>query len=400
MPFSAVAAVRPQTVRQSNLAVVLDHVRRTGPLSRSELVATTGLTRSAIGGLVGELVGLGLVVEDAGHSDGSPGRPSPVVRVDGSRYGVLAVDIGVDELAVALVGLDGLVVRSLRVERARDRVVLADVMADLAAVVGRLGCDEPVVEGRRLTAVGIAVPGLVRRDPQAIVVAPNLDWRELDVDDAVREAVGLELPVIVGNDADLGALAESTFGVRADNMVYVSGEVGVGGSVIADGTRLAGRSGFAGEFGHMPVNPDGHPCACGASGCWETEVGERALLRRAGLDVDGGVPAVDELLRRAEAGERVALAALAEEGRWLGVGIAGLINAFDPDVVVLGALLDRILPNVRPTLDAELATRGIHGLERSVPVVGATLGRDATLVGAAELAFGPLLAHPGAAPGS
>ena len=400
MPHGGVAVARPRTVRQSNLAVVLEHVRRTGPLSRSLLVSATGLTRSAIGGLVGELVELGLVVEDAGRSDGSPGRPSPVVRVDGSRFGVLAVDIGVDELALALVGLDGVVVRSLRVERARDRVLLDDVMADLADVVERLGCAEPVVEGRRLTAVGIAVPGLVRRNPQAIVVAPNLDWRELEVDVAVREAVGLELPVVVGNDADLGALAESTFGVRSDNMVYVSGEVGVGGSVIADGTRLTGRWGFAGEFGHMPVNPDGHRCACGASGCWETEVGERALLRRAGLAVDGGVPAVDELMRRTAAGEATARAAMAEEGRWLGIGIAALINAFDPEVVVLGALLDRILPNVRAALEAELATRGIHGLERSVPVVGATLGRDATLVGAAELAFGPLLADPGVAAGS
>jgi predicted NBD/HSP70 family sugar kinase len=233
-----------------------------------------------------------------------------------------------------------------------------------------------------------------------VVVAPNLDWRDLDLGPAVREAIGLQLPVLVGNDADLGALAEATFGVRADHMVYVSGEVGVGGSVIADGVRLTGRSGFAGEFGHMPVNPNGHRCSCGAVGCWETEVGERALLRRAGLDVDGGVPAVDELLRRATAGDATALEAMAEEGRWLAIGIAGLINAFDPEVVVLGALLDRILPNVRIALDAELSTRGIHALERVVPVVGATLGRDATLVGAAELAFGPLLADPGAAAGS
>ena len=160
-------------------------------------------------------------------------------------------------------------------------------------------------------------------------------------------------------------------------MVYVSGEVGVGGSVISDGVRLAGRAGLAGEFGHVLVNPAGHRCSCGAIGCWETEIGERALLRRAGLDADGGVSAVDELFTRAAAGESTALDALDAEGRWLGMGIAGLINVFDPDVVVLGALLERVLPHARDALDAELADRRIHGLERSVD--GRRRARSATM---------------------
>ena len=394
MPHGGLAAVRPQSVRQANLAAVLAQVRRRGPLSRSEVVAATGLTRSAIGGLVGELVGLGLVLEEAALSDGSPGRPSPVARVDGSNFGVLAVEVGVDALAVALVGLDGSVVRLRRVPRSRDRMPPSVVIADVIESIDVLGCRGPVAHGRRLTAVGVAVPGLIRHAGQVVEVAPNLEWRDVELSRLLQEALEVELPVLVGNDADLGALGEATFGVRADHMVYVSGEVGVGGSVISDGVRVTGRAGLAGEFGHMLVNPAGHRCSCGAIGCWETEIGERALLRRAGLDVDGGVPAVDELFARAAAGESAALDALEVEGRWLGMGIAGLINAFDPDVVVLGALLDRVLPSVRGALDAALAARGIHGLVRSVRVVGATFGDDATLMGAAELAFGPLLADP------
>jgi predicted NBD/HSP70 family sugar kinase len=112
------------------------------------------------------------------------------------------------------------------------------------------------------------------------------------------------------------------------------------------------------------------------------------------LDVDGGSEAVDLLLERAAANEPAALEALSEEGRWLGIGVAGIINACDPDVVVLGALFNRILPRIRPALDAELSRRKIHGLDRFVPVVGAAFGSDATLMGAAELAFGPLLADP------
>ena len=397
MVHGVLAAVRPQTVRQANLSMVLDQLRRRGPQSRSALVEATGLTRTAIGGLVAELVELGLVVEEAPQRDGTPGRPSPVARVDGEHVGVLAVEIGVDELTVGVVALDGTVVRKRRVARLRDRISLPEVVADIVASADELGCREPVTDGRRLVGIGVAVPGLVRSEGLVVAVAPNMRWFEVDFARRLQTALALALPVVVGNDADLGALAEATFGVRADHMVFVSGEVGVGGSVIAGGAKISGRNGFAGEFGHMPVNPSGHRCSCGSIGCWETEVGERALLRRAGLDVDGGVPAVDELMERVDAGDRVALAALEEEGRWLGIGIAGLVNAFDPDVVVLGALLDRILPHVRASMEAELAERGIHSLERSVPVVGAAFGRDATLMGAAELALGPLLADPATA---
>lgn len=394
MAHGGLGAVRQQSVRQANLAAVLAEVRRRGPLSRSDIVTATGLTRSAIGGLVGELVDLGLVVEQAALSDGSPGRPSPVVRVDGSNFGVLAVEVGVDDLGVALVALDGTVVRMRRVPRSRDRMPPSVVVADVVESIELLGCRGPVADGRQLTGVGVAVPGLIRNGGEVVAVAPNLEWRDVEFAMMLRDALQFEVPVLVGNDADLGVLGEATFGVRADHMVYVSGEVGVGGSVISDGVRLAGRAGLAGEFGHMLVNPAGHRCSCGAVGCWETEIGERALLRRAGLDADGGVPAVDKLLARAAEGEPTALDALASEGRWLGMGIAGLVNAFDPDVVVLGALLQRVLPYVRDELDATLAERCIHGLERSVSVVGATFGNDATLVGAAELAFGPLLADP------
>jgi predicted NBD/HSP70 family sugar kinase len=376
--------------------MVLDHLRCHGPSSRSALVSATGLTRSAIGGLVGELVDLGLVEEESALPDGSPGRPSPVVRVDRHRYGVMAIEVGVDELGVALVGLDGAVLRMRRLARTRAPVDLDDVLADIAEQAMLIGCDDAVVDGRRLLGIGVGVPGLVRRHDHVIAVAPNLGWRDVDLAGPLTEALGFRLPVLVGNDADLGALAESSFGAGsgAQRLVYVSGEVGVGGSVVVDRVRQAGRSGFAGEFGHLPVDPEGARCSCGSIGCWETVVGERTLLHRAGLDIAGGRDAVDELLERAAAGEPAALEAMSEEGRWLGIGIAGLINVFDPDVVVLGALFHRILPNVRSALDAEILRRQIHGLDRVVPVVGAALGPDATMRGAAELAFGPLLADP------
>ena len=394
------AAARTPQVRRSNLALVLDRLRRSGPSSRSELVAATGLTRSAIAGLVGELEAIGLVVESAAASDGRPGRPSPVVEVDDRYVVALAIEIFVDEIGAALVSLDGSVVVSVRLARPRARVAAAETVADVAALVGRLDADlrgaSTPGTSRRLVGCGVSVPGLVRDVDGVVVAAPNLGWIDVPLAESLDTALGLGVPVTVGNDADLGALAESRFGagVDSDHMIFVSGEVGVGGGLVAAGRPVVGHLGFAGEIGHLPVNPDGRRCPCGSIGCWETEVGEAALLERAGLDPDGGRAAVDELLDRAAAGEKRALDALAVEARWLAIGIAGLVNVLDPDTVVLGGLFARVLPALRSRLDAELADRRYVAARRDVAVVGARLGSLAVTVGAAELAFGPLLDDP------
>jgi predicted NBD/HSP70 family sugar kinase len=394
------AAARQPHVRRTNLALVLDELRRRGPCSRSRLVAATGLTRSAIAGLVGELEALGLVVERPPAPDGRPGRPSPVVRVDGSSVVALAIEIFVDEIGAAIVALDGSIISSVRVARPRARVAVAETLADVAVLVDRLHAQVatlPRARGdRQVIGCGVSVPGLVRDGDGVVVAAPNLGWTDVSLADLLATALGSGIPIRVGNDADLGALAESRFGagVGSDHMIFVSGEVGVGGGLVAGGRRIVGHLGFAGEIGHLPVNPDGRRCRCGSVGCWETEVGESALLERAGLDPDGGRAAVEELLTRAALGEPRAIDALVAEARWLAIGIAGLVNVLDPDTVVLGGLFARVLPAVRARLDIELADRRYLAARRDVSVVGAALGSRSVTVGAAELAFGPLLDDP------
>ncbi len=388
--------VRSRALRQTNLSIVLELLRLEGPASRSDLGSATGLTRSAISGLVGELVELGLAIEERPLPDGRPGRPSPVVRIDASRFATLGIELGVDDLSAALVGLDGAVIRVVRVPRARDRVPLEATIADIADIVHRLGCTSPLVDGRRLLGIGVAVPAVVREPGGIVVTAPNMGWAEVDLGPILCSALGLELPVHVGNDGDLGALAESRFGagIGAATMVYVAGEVGVGGGLVVDGSRVAGRFGYAGEIGHIPVDPQGAPCSCGSYGCLETVLGERALLERAGLDPHGGSRQVTRLLAAADAGDPVVLDALAVEGRWLAAGVTALINIFDPEIVVLGALLGRILPYVQRSMDAEFERRRFRRVERTVPVVRAAFGAESSLVGAGELAFGPVLADP------
>jgi predicted NBD/HSP70 family sugar kinase len=384
---------RSETVRRANLSAIVRQLHLRGAQSRSELVARTGLTRTAIRALIGELVARDLVVEEPGESDGTAGRPSPLVRPRPGAIVVLALEIAVDSLAAALIGVGGETIAKVRIPRPRGHFSVDEIVADLRDLTGRL----PFAEHRaELIGVGVAVAGVVRRTDGVVSRAPNLGWHDVPLGEKLAAALGLDVPVRVANEADLGAMAELRRGAArgADNLLLIWGEVGVGGGIIVDGVPLTGVSGYAGEVGHMPVNPDGRQCGCGSTGCWETEVGEGALLRHAGRAPDGGPDEVDEVLRLAAEGDAVALAALHTVGRWIGIGLAGLVNLLNPRVIVLGGLFARVHPFIDRALDAQLDGMALSGPRRVVRVAPAALGIDALIIGAAELALEPYVADP------
>jgi predicted NBD/HSP70 family sugar kinase len=385
---------RSETVRRANLSAIVRDLHERGPLSRSELVAATGLTRSAIRGLVQELAAAGFVSENAAVRLGTPGRPSPVVRLNPGRATVLGLEILVDSIAATTVGLGGQTLARVRVDLPRGHLALDEVVTALVELADRLHArgDDALV------GVGVAVAGVVRRSDGLVSMAPNLGWSDAPLGARLQAALDVDVPVSVANDADLGLLAEHRRGAArgVDDVLYVSGEVGVGGGMIVGGLPLTGAAGYSGEIGHLPLNPDGRRCRCGSIGCWETEVGEGALLRLAGRPADAGEAGVDAVLADAAAGDATALVALERVGRWLGIGLAGLVNVLNPRLVILGAMLGRIHPFVRETLEAELARRALSAPGGLVRIVPATLGADAPLRGAAELAIEPLLSDPAA----
>ncbi|MEM7342001.1 MAG: ROK family transcriptional regulator [Actinomycetota bacterium] len=383
--------LRSELIRTQNLATVLRFLHLDGQMSRSEIGRRTGLTRSSIGTLVTDLIALGYVEEIDPDRSGNPGRPSPIVRPLAERTVTVGVDLMVDSIGVAVVGLGGVVLRSVRRDRARESQSPETSVGDAVALIHQaLGTLD---DAARVVGVGVAVPGLVAHGPQRVVLAPNLGWSDVDIVELVKGQVP-DTSVLLGNEADLGALAESRRGAAAGrrDVLYLSGEVGVGGGIIADGVLLTGRGGFAGEVGHIPVNPDGRLCGCGAVGCLETEIGEKALLRRAGRPENGGRPEIDALLRDARAGTPTVVAALEEHARWLAIGLAGLMNVLDVEIVVLGGLHGRVYPHITRTLTAELGRR-VLPTQRDIPVVAAELGDDSALIGASELMWDSVLAE-------
>jgi predicted NBD/HSP70 family sugar kinase len=309
---------------------------------------------------------------------------------------VIALEIAVDSLAAATVGLGGRVFDLVRVDLPRGRTSVGDIAADLADLAstlrGRLPANAPII------GVGVAVVGVVRRSDGMVSMAPNLGWRDEPLGEHLSAALDLDVPIVFANEADLAALAEHRRGaaIGIDDVLLVWGSVGVGGGLIVDGEPLTGVAGYSGEVGHIPVNPDGLPCRCGSQGCWETEVGMGALLRRAGRSPESGHDGFDAVLADAGAGDPVALDAFAETGRWLGIGLAGIINTLNPELVVLGGRLTSSYPFVRSALEAELDRRVLRASRRILHVVTTSLGVDAPVLGAAERAFEPLLADPAA----
>ena len=390
------AGTRSEAVRRTNLSALLRIVHLDGSATRSDLVARSGLTRSAVGALVGELVDLGYVYEQRSTSDGSPGRPSPMV-LPSADHVTIAMEVLVDSLAVAVTSLGGQVLDLRRIDRDRHQPPVDDTIAALVELASEMLAELPdtlVVHG-----VGVAIAGVVRRSDQRVIIAPNLGWRDVPLGELIRRQLPIDVPVVIANDGDLGALAEVRRGVATvmHDVVYLSGEVGVGAGVIADGSPLGGAEGFAGEVGHIPVNPGGLACKCGSSGCWETEVGEEALLRRTGRSTEGGRAAVEDVLAAAAGGDQDVLAAMDAHGHWLGFGLAGIINTFDPDVVVMGGLFARLFPYVRAALESELDRRVFDVVRQQVAVLPSGLGLDGPLLGAAEWAWERVLSDPAGA---
>jgi predicted NBD/HSP70 family sugar kinase len=306
---------------------------------------------------------------------------------------VLAANLGVDGVSAAAVGLGGRIL-------ARKEYRLSGVGSKPALVVGRLATELRKLVGQvpdgRLVGIGVGVPGTVRRSDGFVEQAPNMEWFGVPVAALVGERLGFGVPVRVGNDGDLGALAEHVRGAGrgCDNMIYIAGEVGVGGGLIVDGRTLQGAGGYAGEIGHMLVNPDGHRCRCGSTGCLETEAGEEALLREAGEPTDGGRPAARRVLERARGGDATAQAAVDRVATWLGRGIASLINVFNPEVVIMGGPQSRVFALAEGVVRATIERHAMSPARQQVRVVRPGLGGDSSLLGAAELAFEPLLADP------
>lgn len=291
----------------------------------------------------------------------------------------VGVDIGGSKIAAAVVDVDGRIL--LREDRETPgRTTASSVVEDV--IVDAVEC---LRLRHAFSAVGIGAAGFVDAAGCRVMFAPHLSWRDEPLAD--RLSARLSTPVVVDNDANMALWAEHRFGaaVGHSNVVMVTLGTGIGGAILIGGRPYRGFGGMAGEFGHQQVVPDGRPCECGRTGCWEQYCSGKALARfarEAGRDLAG--PA---LTAAAQEHDIVARGAFTSIGRWLGVGVANVVAALDPELVVVGGGVstagDLLLEPARLAL-AESLVGAEH--RQIPPIVNATLGPDAGVIGAAVLA--------------
>jgi len=405
-PHPSPVGIKQEELRRHNLSLLLRYVHLAGPTQRATLTAQTGLNRSTIGALAAELASAaGLVREESPDVRSGAGRPSLVVVPETESYQVIAFELGVDRIVAARVGLGGTLLSREVVPLPPDARGFTAVVELTAATARQLA--DAFAPATRCVGVGVAVPAVIRRADGFVHFAPNLGWENQPLGAALRTALAEALPdrsiggpvgsplVQVGNDADVGALAEHARGAARghDDIVYLSGEVGLGAGIICGGRPLRGHGGYAGEAGHMIVNPAGQRCRCGARGCWETEVGTDAILRAAGHEPCDGAT-VRDVVAEAVAGDPHARLALYEVSRWLAVGVGNLVNLFNPDLVIFGGELRELLAVVEPDVVSRMGAGGLSVSRDHVALVPSALGANSCILGAAELAFAHLLDDP------
>lgn len=373
-----------EALRRRNRSRVLDTVRQRGPVSRVQISRSTGLSRTTVSSLVSELLDVAVLVELSERPEPSVGRPAVLLALNPSQGGVLGIHLGHDSVRVALTdmagGLLGIAQRDIDVDHRP-----ADTLAYAAATAGELVAGS-TVEPRRILGVGVAIAAPVQAASPTLSSPSVLhEWAGIDIAERLATATGL--PVYVGNDANLGALAEWTYGIGRgiDDLVYVMLSDGVGAGLIMNGRPYRGANGTAGELGHVAVTGDGYVCRCGNRGCLETVAGTRALVG-ALAHTRGPDTTPADLLVLAAAGDPGAVRVIADAGRAVGRALTGVCAVLDPRLVVIGGKLAAadapLLAGVREILDRSLPPAVSTGIR----VERGGLGDNAEVLGAIALA--------------
>ena len=390
-----------ESIRKVNTSLVLNALRLHAPISRAELATITRLNRSTISNIVNILIGDGLVLE-LDTMESKVGRPGIALALRPDGGAVIGVEIGVGFISVILTDFVANILwresSEFSLEKPKIEIISeAEKLIDQAISFA----EEKYL---RLLGIGLGVPGLVNVQKGELLFAPNLGWRNVPL--RLMWNQRFHLPLYVENEANLGALGEYYFGVGrdVDNFIYLSSGVGLGGGVIINGKLFTGGRGFAGEIGHIQRDPQGELCGCGRQGCWETQVGPRAVLQRVkrAIEADSGSTleyvngdlknlTFNQVVDCALQGNQLCRSALEEVGRNLGTGIADLANIFNPQMVVIGGAFSYAREIILPILENTISNETLTAVRDDLSVKFSEHGADACVLGAIAVVLDDIL---------
>ena len=395
-------AARRGLPREINRQIALNHVRARQPLSRADLARLMGIRRGAVSLIVNDLIAEGVIFEGA-TGESARGRKPKFLYVDSRKRCVLAIDIRPTRTSMMVTDLVGQPI--VAIDSFPTEIDPKKFVKRLASRITRTLADhatETTCEG-----IGVVVPGMVDGAGATVLFAPRLGWQNVPLGDLLASATNL--PVHIENSGRACALSQvwamrgrSEPPVQGDT-AYVSVSDGLGVGVVVRGELLRGRHNVAGEFGHIPINIDGPPCACGASGCLEAYVSNLATLSRYfGREISPRKPipaelaqfTVDDLIARARGGDGKAIAALQATAHYLGLGLASLVNAIDPARVYLGGEIISAWDLLEATLRQALRSRSLAPTGADVEIVTVPSQDYPRLRGAAALVAAGVFRRP------
>lgn len=395
------------TMREMNLALVLNTLRLHAPISRSGLSSATGLNKATVSSLVKELQAHELVREIGVDTTSMDiGRPGINLELNPEAGYIVGAEIGVDFISV--------LVTNFAVEILARRYESTHTLKTQEAILNRTikllkdSCQEANRTQQPIFGIGLGVPGVVDSSSGNLILAPNLGWKDIPLRDLLEHE--FNVPFFVDNEANMAVLGESYFGAGQDSdfVLCIIVGAGLGGGIVLNGQLLSGVSGLAGEVGHTTIDPDGELCSCGNRGCWETLVSQRALYRYIRKAILGGSSStlaaltggnlnrltVPMVVQAAQQGDEVALQAWQELGYWFGVGLANLVNTLNPERIVIGGSLSLGHEFILPVVKEVVAQRALHWPCQSCAIVIAEHGMDACAMGGIATVYRKILSQP------
>lgn len=396
--------VQHAKMRSINASIILNQLRLNPHQTRAELAQRIGLTRSAVSSLIDQLIGLNYVKESGTTPSKqiSGGRPGTSLSLNPDGGVSIGLEIKDTLLSVVSLNFAGqlLAERHLEITDTSFSYVYGE-----AARLIRQSMDELVASGKKVLGIGVAVQGLVNPEEGVVSVAPSLGWHHIPLKEKLQHA--FQVPVMISNDASASAVGEHYFGIArdCDHFIYLeTGDHGIGAGVFIQGRLFHGLQGYAGEVGHMVINPAGAICHCGRQGCWEAEMAmaniRKKLLSaiRAGRKTEFQVAeiermAMNRIAEAAERGDPLAREMMAEIKRNIQIGMANLVNIFNPEKIVLGRMLKTMSRYFLEDLRAHISKQCLTGPAEAVEIAVSGL-ENACTHGAAALVLDAVFNNP------
>ncbi|MDD3840480.1 MAG: ROK family transcriptional regulator [Clostridia bacterium] len=389
-------------LKKYNQAQILNMIRVHEEISRSGLSKVTGLSPTAIGGIVSELIEKEYIHE-VGTGQSKGGRRPMLLKLRPDSYYSIGVDIAVDYINIVLIDSTG----QLKYKEAlsmRNPVVFDDVVQKLYELVLQM-MEMYKLKQERLLGLGISVPGLIDAQTDKVMLAPNLGWEDVDLKSRIHEMFW-GVPIYVENESRASAIYESWIGAcqNIKNFVCINIESGIGAGIFAGGKLYKGVCGSAGEIGHITVDENGPKCGCGNYGCLETLASMKSMVEKAKRMVRQGSSTllnnvedveditIDMLVEAARNHDQIAMNILTESARYLGIAISYIINTLNPSKIVLGKEFVKYSDLVMDQIKGVASRKSLSFPANKVEIVASEIGRGSSAIGAAiiplKLLFG------------